>query len=99
MKIAQTRHAIDCFHGRVQMDKHGQHALILSVMAPGKEYTGQELFHLTGLTPNIISARLTELRKSGDLERPEDVAKVCPYSHVSVSVHRKPAVQKELFAA
>jgi len=82
--------SVECFHGRVQQDKAGQHARILGVMKAGVFYTGQELSHLTGLSPNVISARLFELREESLLNRPDDVRKVCPHSNVSVNVHVKP---------
>lgn len=97
MKIRQTDTAIACFHGRVQLDKAGQHAAILKAMVPGVSYTGQELSHATGLSPNIISARMFELRESGAVVRPMFSRKVCPFSGVSVRVHYRPVAQASLF--
>lgn len=89
MKTRVSQSSIECFYGRVQTDKAHQQALILSVMAPGLAYTGQQLSKLTGLTPNIISARLFELREqAGQVVRLED-RRVCPISHVSVFVHQR----------
>jgi hypothetical protein len=97
MKTNVQRTSIDCFNGRVQLDKAGQHAAILKVMIPGVSYTGQELSHATGLSPNIISARLFELREELKLVvRPMFSRKVCPYSHVLVHVHYRPLAQAEL---
>ncbi|PUA19606.1 hypothetical protein [Glaciimonas sp. PCH181] len=88
MKIDQQISAIECFHGRVQSDKARQHLLILSKMRLGCAYTGQELSHMTDLTPNIISARLFELRALMQVERLAD-RRACPHSGVSVFAHRK----------
>lgn len=96
MKINAQQSSIDCFHGRVQNEKGGQHALILSVMAPGQDYSGRELSKLTGLTPNIISARLFELRDELKVER-RTARRLCTVSGVSVFVHKLPARQQELF--
>ena len=93
MKTHVAQSSIDCFHGRVQTDRAHQQALILSVMAPGCAYTGQQLSKLTGLTPNIISARLFELREDTKQVVRLDERQVCPISHVSVFVHRKVAAQ------
>jgi hypothetical protein len=98
MKINQASTAIDCFNGRVQNDKARQHGLILSVMRVGSDYTGQQLAHLTGLTPNIISARLFEMRKAETVIRPGDRKVVCPFSRVLVNVHCKVPLQMELAA-
>ena len=93
MKTHVAQSSIECFHGRVQNDKARQQALILSVMAPGQTYTGQQLAKLTSLTPNVISARLFELRESpAKIVRLAD-RQVCPISHVSVYVHCKVAVR------
>jgi hypothetical protein len=96
MKIKQADTAIACFNGRVQLDKAGQHAAILKAMVPGVSYTGQELSHATGLSPNIISARLFELRDAKSVIRPMFTRKVCPFSGVSVHVHYRPLAQAEL---
>ncbi|MBF8177829.1 hypothetical protein [Herminiimonas contaminans] len=90
MKTQVAQSSIDCFHGRVQNDRARQQALILSVMEPGRAYTGQQLAKLTGLTPNVISGRVFELREeTKQLVRLLD-RQVCPISHVSVFVHVKP---------
>jgi hypothetical protein len=97
MKTNVQPPSIDCFHGRVQADKEKQHAAILKAMTPGVSYTGQELSHATGLPPNIISARLFELREELKLVvRPMFSRKVCPFSNVSVHVHYRPLAQAEL---
>lgn len=93
MKTRVAQSSIECFHGRVVTDRAHQQALILSVMAPGCDYTGQQLSKLTKLTPNVISARLFELREeTKQVIRLED-RQVCPISHVSVFVHRKVVAQ------
>jgi hypothetical protein len=97
MKTAVVQSSIDCFRGRVQNDKAGLHALILSVMAPGRDYTGQELAKLTGLVPGTISARLVEMREEKSVVRLAE-RRVCPHSHVSVFVHRKAGRQLEQLA-
>jgi DNA-binding HxlR family transcriptional regulator len=88
MKTNAQRSSIECFNGRVQSIKGGQHQLILSVMAAGADYTGQELAQLTGFTPNVISARLFELRDLGEVARGEH-RRMCPCSAVLVSVHKR----------
>lgn len=95
MKIAQAQTAIDCFHGLVQSTKAGQHALIMSVMKPKLSYTGQELSHLTGLSPNVISARLFELREELKWVIRLDERKVCPHSNVLVHVHSRAPSDEE----
>lgn len=90
MKINARQSSIDCFNGRVQSMKSGQHALILSVMQTGRDYTGRELAELTGLTPNIISARLFELREDlNQVARDDGAKRMCTVSGVSVTVHRR----------
>jgi hypothetical protein len=69
--------------------KSGQHSLILSVMQTGRDYTGRELAELTGLTPNIISARLFELREDLNQVARTDARRMCTVSGVSVTVHRR----------
>lgn len=91
MKINQAPAARDCFNGKVQHFKAHQHARILSVMRKGRTYTGQQLAHLTGYTPNVISARLYEMRESKLVKRPESKRKVCPYSRMAVHFHVKAA--------
>lgn len=93
MKTNQSITAVECFHGRVQQDKTGQHASILKVMRLGQDYTGQQLAHLTGLTPNVISARLYELREELRWVERRDYRVVCPITNVSVFVHRKLLLQ------
>lgn len=89
MKTNVAITSINSFHGVVQSIRAAQHRKILRVMRRGRTYTGQQLCRLTGLTPNVISARLFELREQiGVLERDEK-KKVCPYSHQEVFAHRK----------
>ena len=88
MKTNVQISSIECYHSRVQSNKGGQYLRILHAMELGSSYTGQQLFAMTGLTPNVISARMSELRESGDVVR-EDRRKVCPISHVLVYTHRK----------
>lgn len=91
MKINQHSAAIDHFNGAVQHFKATQQAKILRVMRKGRTYTGQQLSHLTGYTPNVISARLFELREeTKQVKRLKD-KKVCPYSRIAVSAHKKTA--------
>lgn len=97
MKTNAAITSIDCFHGRVQDIKEKQHALILSVMDDGKDYTGQQLSHLTGYPPNIISARLFELREEEKKVTRSKNRVRCPFSRVSVFTHRKAAIQPGLF--
>lgn len=87
--------SIEHYHGRLKLDKGAQQLLVLSVMRLGRCYTGQELARATGLVPGTISARLFELRESGEVVR-ETERQVCPISHVSVFVHRKLPKQLEL---
>ena len=89
MKINQHASAIAAYHGAVQGFKVSQHARILRAMRKGRTYTGQQLAHLTGYTPNVISARLFELREDKkQIVRLED-RKVCPISHMAVSAHMR----------
>lgn len=92
MKTAVAQSSIDCFRGRVQSDKAGQHALILSVMTPGVNYTGQQLSHLTGLVPGTISARLVEMREEEKTVTRSSGRSLCPHTKVSVFTHRKVVV-------
>jgi DNA-binding HxlR family transcriptional regulator len=89
MKINQQKSAIEAFNGAVQGFKNKQQRKILSAMRRGRTYTGQQLAHLTNLTPNVISARLFELRESKLVKRPENKRKVCPYSRLAVHYHVK----------
>jgi len=89
MKIKQTSTARDCFNGPVQSFKADQHSRILSVMRKDRTYTGQQLAHLTNLTPNVISARLFEMREAKLVKRPANKRKVCPYSKMAVHFHIK----------
>jgi hypothetical protein len=89
MKIDQKKSAIDAYNGAVQSFKAHQHQRILSVMRRDRTYTGQQLAHLTGYTPNVISARLFEMREAKKVKRPINKRKVCPYSRMSVHFHVK----------
>lgn len=95
MKINQTSTAIDQFHGPVNSFKSSQHELILSVMKAGTHYSGQTLCKLTGLTPNVISARLFELREAELVSRSCQRV-TCPISGASVFAHQKIPTQIEL---
>ena len=99
MKINQAISAIEAFHGRAQASKTRQHALILSAMTGGRAYTGQQLSHLTGLPPNIISARLFELREERKMVERTKERRICPHSKISVFAHRRVPQQLELEAA
>jgi DNA-binding HxlR family transcriptional regulator len=88
MKINQHKSAIDHFNGAVQSFKASQQDRILRVMRKGRTYTGQQLAHLTGYTPNVISARLFELREERRIKRLTQ-RKVCPYSRIAVTAHKK----------
>lgn len=98
MKTNVQISSIEHFHGAVQGSKEGQHRLILSVMDPDKDYTGQELSHMTGLPPNTISARLFELREEMKLVKRSQKRSLCPHSKVRVFTHRKLPQQKDMFA-
>lgn len=98
MKTNQQITAIECFHGRVQSSRSTQHNTILAVMSDGLDYTGGELAALTGMTPNIISARLFELREEMKVVERLSHRRICPHSRVSVFVHRKVPTQLELAA-
>lgn len=94
MKINQHSTAIDIYHGAVQNFKASQQEKILRVMRKGRTYTGQQLAHLTGYTPNVISARLFELREETKQIKRLKKKKVCPYSRLSVSAHVRKAARK-----
>jgi hypothetical protein len=81
--------SIMSFYGKVQAIKNEQHRKILKAMKPGRNYTGQELCRLTGYTPNVISARLFELREELKVvERSED-KRICRYSKCLVFTHSR----------
>lgn len=96
MKTNVQQSSIDCFYGRVQSDKGKQQVRILSAMAPGRDYTGRELGALTGLTPNVISARLFELREEFKLVQRLPKRRVCSVSNVNVFAHKLAPEQREL---
>jgi len=87
MKINQHSSAINIYHGAVQGFKASQQARILSVMRKDRTYTGQQLAHLTGYTPNVISARMFELREETKQVKRLKQKKLCPYSHLTVTAH------------
>jgi len=89
MKINQHSSAIEIYHGPVQGFKASQQERILRVMRKGRTYTGQQLAHLTGYTPNVISARLFELREETKQVKRLSKKKFCPHSHLTVSAHKK----------
>jgi hypothetical protein len=91
MKINQHSSAIEIYHGPVQGFKASQHKRILRAMRKGRAYTGQQLAHLTGYTPNVISARLFELREQTKQVKRLDEKKVCPISRMAVSAHVREA--------
>ena len=95
MKIAAVQTSIDCFHGRVQNFAATKHAQILAVMELGVDYTCGELCAATGMTPNVMSPRLSELRAKNLIVR-TGARRVCPHTHISVFVHRKVGPQLEL---
>jgi hypothetical protein len=94
MKINQHSSAIEIYHGPVQGFKASQQERILRVMRKGRTYTGQQLAHLTGYTPNVISARLFELREETKQVKRLKKKKVCPYSRLSVTAHVRKATKK-----
>lgn len=89
MKINQHASAIAAYHGAVQGFKAHQHKRILRAMRKGRTYTGQQLAHLTGYTPNVISARLFELREKTHQVKRLDEKKFCYYSRMVVSAHTR----------
>lgn len=97
MKTAVLQASIDCFYGHVQTEKQKSHDRILAVMEPGRAYTGQQLFELTGIVPGSVSARMGELRKLRLVMRSESRVK-CPISGQSVHTHRKAGPQMALFS-
>lgn len=88
MKTNVAITSINTFYGVVQSIKAEQHKKILGVMRPGRNYTGQQLSRLTGYTPNVISARLFELREKLKVVERSDERIVCRYSRQSVFTHR-----------
>jgi hypothetical protein len=91
MKTNVQLTSIYSFYGNVQLIRSIQHKKILKAMRRGRDYTGQQLCRLTGYTPNVISARLFELReKRKVIERSEEMV-VCPISRVKVFTHRRMA--------
>lgn len=88
MKTNVAITSIDTFHGHVQSIKAEQQRKILRVMRQGRNYTGQELCRLTGYTPNVISARLFELREELKVVERNDKKVICRYSRRSVFSHR-----------
>jgi hypothetical protein len=89
MKINQHSAAIAHYNGAVQGFKASQQERILRVMRKDRTYTGQQLAHLTGYTPNVISARLFELREETKQVKRLKKKKLCPYSRIEVSAHTK----------
>lgn len=88
MKTNAAITSINAFHGHVQSIKAEQQRKILRAMRSGRNYTGQQLCRLTGLTPNVISARLFELREELKVIERSAEKTVCRYSRQSVFTHR-----------
>ncbi|MFC3107418.1 hypothetical protein ACFOFO_05510 [Undibacterium arcticum] len=94
MRIHATETSIACFRGRVQTIASEQHAKILRIMSPNKDYSMQELSGYTGLQTSTLSARLYEMRKLGTVEHAPK--RPCSISGVTIWPHKLAAEQLEL---
>lgn len=95
MRTNVQQSSIDAFRAREKGGVQRDHKKIIAVMRVGVDYTGQELCKLTRLPPNVISARLFELRKALKVERSAS-RRLCPISGASVYTHRLKSPQLAL---
>lgn len=74
---------------------HGQHALILGAMQPGKLYSRREIAMSLGLETSAVAGRCNELLASGQIVECGHIK--CPITQRTVQAVRLAGQQPELF--